>query len=142
MKHVNVNLTDTLAENYARVYGKATPGVAFAAEAFMTLRTRSLARLKGIFSEQEITAICDCYNGIMPQPEFMSRDVFIAQLEDSEKYQSISSKHEFSLENLREKVEKLHDSEVFFLLDRIYSFWETESSNPDSLTNLVKEFEK
>lgn len=138
---MSARVDDTLANEYGKRYGNPTRGTTIAVESFFCLKVRIFSGIKGIFSESEIAAITDCCNGIARQPEFMYKNALLLQLDDSEKLTSLSSRFSFNLDELKEKIVKLHESEVFFLLDRIYQFWEAEADKESSFEALIKDFE-
>lgn len=135
MKAITIRLNEKTVSAYETDYKNATSAATQAAESFWIIRRYALNELKGIFSKEEITALCDIFNGTIIQPEFSNKSVLIAQLEDSEKFEDISSRHGFDYEKLQSKIEQLTSAQVFFLIHEIDRFWNDpqayDSPSPD-----------
>jgi hypothetical protein len=140
MKAVTIRIEDDLAKYYSDNYSSLTAGFTIAAEGFLILRTRALKSLKGVFSRKEIIAVAGSYNGSMRQEQYMCLPFFIAHIEDSEIYENISQQYGIDLDNLLAKIKTLSDAQSYFLLDRIFCFWDNESGQEDALQKLVDEF--
>lgn len=122
MKQITIRLDDQVVSRYSD-YKNITSAVTQAAESFYVLRRYTLEELKGRFSHAEIVGLCDMFNGTIIQPEMSVKSVLLAQLEDAENFDNLSARHGFKYSELKEKIEGLTASQVFFLIHEIDRFW-------------------
>lgn len=138
-KKVTIRLDDNTMATYLKQYKEITPAVQNAAQVFLQLKRYTMLELKGMFIREEILALVDCLNATMRQDEYMRRSVLIANMEDSETLDDISGRWEFNPIHFHQKLDNLTEAQAYFLMDRIYVFWEMESSKENGLEDLVKE---
>lgn len=134
-KVTSTRVEEEILSKYAEIYKSAAAGTTVAIESFISLRVRTLNEIKGIFTNEEITAIVANLNGTMRQEAFMYKSVFIASIEDGEKFDHLSTQYSFDYAEFIKKIEKLTEAQSYFLMDRIFLFWE----NNESLEALLKE---
>lgn len=143
MAKKTVTATIRLDENTSSLYSKRSdqlsPALYQAVVAFMQLSKLTLLELKGKFTKSELVAIIDTLNGTMREDRYMRPAFLLAEMEDSEKLDGISSRHEFDFTSFREKLVTLTEAQTYYLMDRIYLFWERESSSDGSLEALIAE---
>lgn len=111
------------------------------AECFVAISNSATASLRGIFTKQELTGIISSLNGTMFQPQMaIIKEVFIAHLEDSERYENISLNFGFDFSDLLAKVKKINQFQLFFLQEDINNFWQNQANQEDSLDNFIKKY--
>lgn len=111
------------------------------AECFVTISNSAIASLRGIFTKQELTGIIQSLNGTMFQPQIaIIKDVFIAHLEDSERYEKISLNFGFSFSDLLAKVKQLNQFQLFSLQEDINNYWQNQASKEGSLDSFISKY--
>lgn len=123
MKPITTRLSEKTISAYEADYKNATSATTQAAEGFWILRKYTLTELKGVFTGKELIGLCVMFNGTIIQPEMSVKSVLIAQIEDSEKFDNMSSRHGFDHNTLMKKIEKLSSAQVYFLIHEIDRFW-------------------
>lgn len=125
------------------VYPNRTAGAETVLEAWTYMRVRSLAEIKGKFSESEIYYFVDVFNGTIIEPRFSCDNVFIVhQVQDGAKYDNLGEKWKVDIDLFVEKIKDLTSAQTFFLLEEIQRFWEKESGKKNSVENFAKQLSK
>lgn len=144
MKNVTIRLDDQHARMLAEIDAKPTTAAQTAVEILNFTRRSTLNELKGQFTPEEITALADSFNGLIPTWQIMcNTSVLVAHTEDAEKYQQSASKHGAKIDGLLEKLSKLTAAQATILQLEFIRFWNCEgnggygSPSPD-LEKLVK----
>lgn len=85
----------------------------------------ALLELKGIFSKNEWIFFADAFNGTLYE-DFMCGNVniFIADIEDAERYENKATMHKVDLKELIAKLKKLHGANINAIYERINDYWE------------------
>ena len=124
-----VRLSPQVEQMLTEIYGKKTPGAERASECFPYIRRHTLFELKGYFTPEELKGMVDSYNGTLMDTQWMPiKDMVIGHLEDADKFEHISTKWGFNLDQLREKIKKLTSAHVFFLQEEINRFWNYDNA--------------
>ncbi|MBV5334194.1 MAG: hypothetical protein JZU49_00120 [Sulfuricurvum sp.] len=144
MKNVTIRLDDQHARMLTEIDAKPTTAAQIAIEILNLTRRSTLNELKGVFSREEITAMADSFNGLIPTWKIMcNTSVLVAHTEDAEKYQQSASQHGAKIDELLEKLSKLTAAQAAILQLELVSYWNCEgtggygSPSPD-LEKLVK----
>ena len=84
----------------------------------------ALLELKGIFSKNEWIFFADAFNGTLYE-DFMCGNVniFIADIEDAERYENKATMHKVDLKELIAKLKKLHGANINAIYERINDNW-------------------
>jgi len=123
----------------ADVFDNKTSGLATVLEAWSHIRVRTIQELKGKFSEQELYAIVDAYNGTIFEPRYSCDSQFLRiQIEDSIQYSGFSQDWKFKKDEFLTKIDSLTSAQTYFLLEEVQRFWNKESAKGNSLENFVK----
>lgn len=85
----------------------------------------AMIELKGIFSKNEWLFLADSFNGTLYE-DFMCGNVniFIAGIEDAERYENKATMHKVDLKELIAKLKKLHGANINAIYERINDYWE------------------
>ncbi|MDY0104626.1 MAG: hypothetical protein RBS07_16960 [Lentimicrobium sp.] len=129
-KKYNFRFDSNLMAELSRLYGTQTYGAARVADLYLAIRRVTLESLKGKFRRNEMLAIVDCFNGInMKDSRLMTnKAVFIATLEDSNKYNSLYEKHNIDPDTFTQKVEDMTIAEVVVLVDELWRLRNVKNS--------------
>lgn len=121
-KKYNFRFNENLMSELSRLYGTQTYGAARVADLYLAIRRVTLSALKGRFKRNELLAIIDCFNGIdMKDSRLMTnKAVFIAALEDSNKYNNLFEKHQVDADTFIQKLEDMVIAEVVVLIDELW----------------------
>ena len=140
MKKINVSLQEKDFKMLQDLGGKYTPMALMCVQNFLYTQRYTRLELKKIFTKNELTAIVDSYNGTIYSPEWASmKDAMLGQIEDSEKFESISSRWDIDVKALCDKIRKLTASRCLQLQFEIYRFWnikEAYNNNLDMFLNV------
>lgn len=129
MKQVTIRIEDLIAEMLSEVDFKPTTASQVVVELFVYLRRATLLELKGRFTEKEITVLADIYNGVMPTWRYLSsKDMLIAEVEDSQHFDGVCDRHGADFSVLIEKIKGLTAAQVAILQLELYRFWNVEGS--------------
>lgn len=149
-KNVTIRLDDNTLAAYLKQYKELTPAVQNAAKVFLQLKRYTMLELKGMFIKQEILVMVDCLKGIARNDEYLRRSVLIANMEYSgtdedlkysKSIEDIPGRCEFDPTSFHKKLEALTEAQAYFLMDRIYIFWEMEkrAGKENALDDFVTE---
>jgi len=126
----NIRVEQSLLDQLDQLFKYKQEGVQVAIETFLALRKIALVSLKGYFTEPEIKALVDAYNGTLLTKSLQHRSEMIAaQIEDAETYDGTLSKWfgykvtKDQVDDLSEKIRRLSDLQAFFLQEELYRFW-------------------
>lgn len=129
---------DLLEQRLAEVFENKSSGAEMAIDAWFCMRKYTLFELKGKFTEEELYALVDAYNGTIFEPQYASSPQFIRiQIEDSIKFSGFSQDWKFKREEFLKKIDSLTAAQSYFLLEEIQRFWNKESDKKDSLHDFV-----
>jgi hypothetical protein len=117
-------------------------GLQVAAEAYFELQMRTLYELKGMFSREEIMAICDNMNGSMISPEFASSsDMLMSYLQDGDKYDGLFRKWGIDGDDFLKRITALTSAQTWFLMDAVRRYWDQDSAKENSLIEFAEKFQ-
>lgn len=138
-----IRIEEELLNSFAIIYPNQDEKKAInnALELFIELKNHAAYSFRGVFTAQELRGIISSLNGTMFEPKFaIIKDAFIAHLEDSERFESISSNFSFSFSQLLEKVKSLNQFQLCFLQEDISNFWQHQASKEGSLDSFIKKY--
>lgn len=119
-----VRITEDLEKKYKALYGTKTTGAQEAVECFLYLRAHTLAGLKCYFTKNELSALIDIQNGTIMQSQFaISKEVLIAEIQDSNKIEGLAARWGININKLISKIGNLFAAQVYFLQSEINRFW-------------------
>lgn len=137
MKATPTRISYKLINEYGKLYTNYREGIERSLEGYLLIRERSIRRLKGLFSNDELSAMIDSFNGTMMLPEFMTNtSIFLAHMEDSFKMDYLSDRWGINCNKLTEKLKGLNDFDTYVLQEEIYRFW----NEPRAYNNNLNEF--
>lgn len=137
----SIRLTDDSANEITSLFENRTEAIQSAIDSYLAIRKHTLHELKGVFEENELTAMVDNQNGTMLQIEFQAnKSMFIAHLEDGETFEDLSGRWDVDFEKFIAKVNSLTSAQVFFLQAEISRYWQLESNTEDSLNIFINRF--
>jgi hypothetical protein len=123
-KAVNILLSEAQHARFAEVFGTATAGVRVSATVYFTLRDRTLAELRGIFSEAELIGLYRSLVGKKRDEQLMTKPLLLAHVEDSEALDNLSGVYGFVYNELYARLKKLTEAQSYFLMCRIFELHE------------------
>jgi hypothetical protein len=130
MKQTTVRFDDQTLRMLVEIDAKPTTAAQTVTEIFGYLRRATLAELKGIFTRDEIIALADSFNGLMPTWQIMcNASVFAAHTEDAELYQMSASSHGADPVALIDKIRRLTSAQATILQLELVIFWNNEAEN-------------
>jgi len=102
----------------------------------------TLAEMRGIFTEAEIKYLVDIGNGFALSGTVMDLryEVWIAQIEDADRFDGIGAKWEVSVADLCAKVKSLTAAQVYFMQENIQSFWYGNTEGNPDLEKFIEKF--
>jgi hypothetical protein len=137
----SIRITDDSEKFLTPLFDNRNEAIQAAIDAYNSIRRYTLKELTGIFTREEIIAMVDNLNGTMLQPEYQAnKDIYIAHLEDGEKFEYLSDRFKIDFTTLKTKVGGLTAAQIFFLQAEIERFWRQESNIEDGLEIFVKRF--
>lgn len=144
MKQSTVRYDETVGRMLAEIDSKPTTAAQTVLEIFTHLRRATLNELRGKFSQEEIFALADSFNGLLATWQFMANpSVLVSHFEDANLYESVCDRHGVNYEPLIEKLKQLTAAQATILQLEFIRFWNCEgdggygSPSPD-LEKLVK----
>lgn len=97
------------------------------------IRRRSMAEIKGVFTQEEWSLMADSLNGTIVTVEFRCiPGALIANIEDSDIYDGLGAKWGVDVKDLCSKIEKLTAAQVDAVFTRIEEFWNDEDRDLES----------
>lgn len=133
----SIRIQQALHDQLGSLENSFTAGIEMATETFLLQRKSAMRKLQKKFSSEELTALCDVYNGVIFEKFWMfDPENVVAELEDAERYESLSTRLNIKLDDLIRKVRSLTETEVFFLNYEIYRFWNVSKSYGSPSPNL------
>lgn len=124
LQNKTVRLTDETHKQLTQQFGSFANACQLLLEPFDRLRKLNNEKMKEYFSEAELNAIRDSQNGLVQTPDFIySKQFFIAQIEDFERFENGISRHKVEASDLIEKINKLSNVEVYYLVLDCVVFW-------------------
>ena len=113
-------------------------------DVFIHLRRATIKELKGRFTREEITALADSFNGLMPTWQLMvNPSVLVAHTEYAEQFDGAISRHQADPKVLIKKLSELTAAQATILQLEFIRFWNTDGEggygapSPD-LDKLIK----
>ena len=140
-KTISVRVTENNLKELAGLYS-LMPGTsaAKAIKYFLYLRRNAYKKIKGIFTESEMTGIVASLNGTMLESSFITMQdnniILLNHLEDSEKLESMSENYHFDYNKMIKKVAKLDHLQTFIIFDECRRFWNDEAAYGAPAPNL------
>ena len=130
MKQTTVRFDDQSLRMLTEIDQKPTTAAQTVIEVFGYLRRATLGELKGMFTREEIIALSDSFNGLMPTWQIMCNTaVFVAHTADAEKFQYSISSHGADPAVLLEKLSKLSAAQATILQLELVVFWNNAAEN-------------
>lgn len=125
-KNATIRLPEEIQNKLKENFGGIQSAISLIVEPFDRLRVMSIAELKDLFTKQELIALIDNQNGVMLTPDFVyNKSFLLAQLEDFEKFENGISRNGAEYAQLANKIDKISNAQVYYLLLDIHIFWET-----------------
>jgi hypothetical protein len=133
MKQINIRVDGEIEKMLGDINVKPTPAAQTTIEVLLWLRRATLHELKGRFTREEIIALADSFNGLIPTWQIMCNpSVLVMHTEDAEKYQYSASQHGADPMALIEKLKVLTAAQATILQLELVSFWtRDDNTNPD-----------
>jgi len=139
MKNITIRPNTDTESMLAEISTKPTVAVQEVLEVFTFLRRATLRDLKGKFTREEIIAMADSFNGLMPTWQIMVNPaVLVAHTEDAEKYQYSASSNGADINALLAKLETLSSAQATILQLELWAFWNRDGTSSPDLETLVK----
>lgn len=127
-KTVTIRIPEDVEKYLTRNGDKINPEVISTVRRLKRIREVAMAELKGVFSENEWSFIFDLTKGLIIDDNFSSsKGVLIAQIEDSEKYDGLATKHFADVSKMMEKIKTLHGSNIDAIYERAATFWSQQN---------------
>ena len=144
MKKTTITYDEQTERAMAEINVRPATAVQTINEIFIHLRRATLKELKGRFSSEEITALADSFNGLMPTWQLMvNPSVLVAHTEDAEQFDGAISRHQADPKVLIKKLSELTAAQATILQLEFIRFWNTDGEggygapSPD-LDKLIK----
>lgn len=139
MKTVSSRLSPEIMSQLSEIDSRPTVSTQAAIEVMVYLRRSTLHELRGRFTREEIIALVDSFNGLIPTWQLMcNTDVLVAHTEDAEKYQYSASANGADPEVLIEKLKKLTSAQASVLQLELWAFWNRDENTNPNLDDIVK----
>lgn len=141
----NVKVTVKQLEQLDGLFRYRNEGVEVAIDSFLVLRRVALAQLKGVFTEQELSALVDCFNSTMLTKSMQAyKEIILAQVQDSNKYEGLYEKWGIEAVSFEGKINQLTELQSFFLQEELYRFWNGAGYGypMPELEKFIRNFEK
>ncbi|WP_300794327.1 hypothetical protein [uncultured Bacteroides sp.] len=123
-KTVTIRIPEDVEKYLTRNGDKINPEVISTVRRLKRIREVAMAELKGVFTENEWSFIFDLTKGLIIDDNFSSsKGVLIAQIEDSEKYDGLATRHFADVSKMMEKIKTLHGSNIDAIYERAAAFW-------------------
>lgn len=107
-------------------------------EFYLELRKIVMAQIKGVFSQKEIIALCDCLNSTYFEIRFAVRpEILLASVQDACKLDGLATLHEIEETELLAKINNLTELQSVFLQFEISNWWARSGSQEDILKELI-----
>ena len=127
-KTITIRIPEDVEKYLTRNGDKINPEVISTVRRLKRIREVAMAELKGVFTENEWSFIFDLTKGLIIDDNFSSsKGVLIAQIEDSEKYDGLATKHFADVSKMMEKIKTLHGSNIDAIYERAVAFWSQQN---------------
>lgn len=127
-KTVTIRIPEDVEKYLTRNGDKINPEVISTVRRLKRIREVAMAELKGVFNENEWSFIFDLTKGLIIDDNFSSsKGVLIAQIEDSEKYDGLATRHFADVSKMMEKIKTLHGSNIDAIYERASAFWSQQN---------------
>lgn len=127
-KTVTIRIPEDVEKYLTRNGDKINPEVISTVRRMKRIREVAMAELKGVFTENEWSFIFDLTKGLIIDDNFSSsQGVLIAQIEDSEKYDGMATRHFADVSKMVEKIKTLHGSNIDAIYERAAAFWSQQN---------------
>lgn len=127
MKTTTIRFDEIVERSILAMSEKPTTAMQTIAEVFHYSRLGTLAEIRGRFTREEIIALADSFNGLLPTWSIMCNPkVFAAHTEDAEIYQASASMHNADIKTLVAKLEALTVFQSTILQLELLRFWNTD----------------
>ena len=127
-KTVTIRIPEDVEKYLTRNGDKINPEVISTVRRMKRIREVAMAELKGVFTENEWSFIFDLTKGLIIDDNFFSsQGVLIAQIEDSEKYDGMATRHFADVSKMVEKIKTLHGSNIDAIYERAAAFWSQQN---------------
>lgn len=127
-KTVTIRIPEDIEKYLTRNGDKINPEVISTVRRMKRIREVAMAELKGVFTENEWSFIFDLTKGLIIDDSFSSsKGVLIAQIEDSEKYDGLATRHFADVSKMMEKIKTLHGSNIDAIYERAAAFWSQQN---------------
>jgi len=139
MKNVSIRIEDDLMSMLSEISVRPTVSVQTAIEVLLYLRRATLHELKGKFCREEISALVDSFEGLVPTWRIMCNPLVLAtQTEDAEKYRHSASSNGADPLALIEKIKQLTSAQASILQLELWAFWNRDDATPPDMELLIK----
>jgi len=142
MKNITIRANADSELMLSEINTKPTVAAQVVLEVFTFLRRATIRDLKGKFTREEIIALLDSFNGLMPTWQIMvNPSVLVAHTADAEKYQYSASSHGADINALLAKLESLSSAQATILQLELWAFWnrdETRSPDIETFISILK----
>lgn len=107
-------------------------------EFYLELREVVLSQMKGVFSQKEIIALCDCQNSTHFEIRFAVRpQMLFASVCDACKLDGLATLHQIDERELLAKINNLSDLQSVILQFEISNWWARSGSQEEILKELI-----
>ena len=135
-KNATIRLPEEVQNDLKQNFGGIQSAISLIVEPFQRLKTVTLLELKGYFTREELIALIDSQNGVLLTPDFIyNKSFLLAQLEDFEMFENGISRQSANPADLFSKIDKLAQSQVYYLLLDIHVFWQSGKVLSEYLEN-------
>lgn len=133
----SVKIRESLFNEIGKRYGSS--GTGLQRLAWMAIKASQVEEqvVKDLFTEKEWVGMADAFNGTIIDPEqpFFRKEVLVGQMEDSERYESTSTRHGYGYDLLMDKINSLSEFQALVVMELIHRFWnENEEKKFEFLT--------
>lgn len=139
MKTITIRADSELEKMLSEINIKPTPAAQAVQDVFLWMRRATLHELKGRFIREEIIALADSFNGLIPTWQIMCNpQTLVMHTEDAEKYQYSASSNGADIERLTEKLQALTCAQATILQLELWAFWNRDENTDPDIEVLIK----
>lgn len=139
VKTVSSRLSAEIMAQLEEIDPRPTISAQAALEVFVYLRRSTLHELRGRFSREEIIALTDSFDGLVPTWQIMcNTDVLVAHTEDAEKYRHSATSNGADPLLLIEKIKQLTSAQASILQLELWAFWNRDQNTEPERELLIK----
>lgn len=140
MKNITIRVDDRIQAVLNEISEKPVTATQEALEIFMILRRTTINELKYVFTKEEIIALLDSFNGLIPTWDYVaSADTLAWHMSEAEKYAGAATRQGANPDKLIEKLKGLTSAQSTILQLELWAFW-NRSDEPANLDDFVARF--